>query len=302
MAKQILGKILIVGLALAALYAIWHSPKPARAALGAQSFVVRPDGAKIAWYAQGQGPRVVLLASLGRSVSDFNELSQELVTAGYRTVAVEVRGIGASTIGTPKKRPDLFNLADDVAAAVIADGATDGDRVFVIGHAFGNRLARALATRYADQVGGVVLIAAGGTQKLEPDQRITQALRNCFDWHRNPIQHKREVRYAFFADENPVPGYWLRGWYEKGATLEVIAVQKTPNSEWQAAGGSAPMLVIQAAQDRVAPAATTSAILKQSFPERVQLVTLNSAGHAILPEQPKMVAATIVSFLDAQTR
>ncbi len=295
--------LLIVGLLVLGIvsYGFWVRPQPSLTPIGAQSFVERPDGARIGYYSSGTGPRVLLLASLGRSVADFNPLVGALNTAGYRTIAVESRLVGVSTQRSDGKQTDLFTLADDAVTAMIADGATGDDLAFAIGHAFGNRVARAVATRYPDNVGGLVLIAAGGAQKLQSGQRVVEALQNCFKWFLPPPKRLAEIKYAFFADPNPVPPSWVNGWYAPAAALQVAAVQYTPLADWEAAGDRAPMLVLQGAQDRIAPAKTTSDLLKASYPNRVHVVSIGPAGHALLPEQPDQIAASIIEFLGAQT-
>ncbi|PHR62584.1 MAG: alpha/beta hydrolase [Robiginitomaculum sp.] len=294
----LIASLLVFGLVS---YGFWVRPQPSATPIGIQSSVMRPDGAQIGYYSSGIGPRVLLLASLGRSVADFNQLAVALNEAGYRTIAVESRLVGISTQGDDDTQTDLFTLADDAVTAMIADGASGDDLAFAIGHAFGNRVARAVATRYPDNVGGLVLIAAGGAQKLQAGQRVVEALQNSFKWVLPPQKRLTEIKYAFFADENTVPPSWVNGWHASAANMQVAAVQRTSLADWEAAGGRAPMLVLQGTQDRIAPAKTTSDVLKASYPERVQVVSIGPAGHALLPEQPDQIAANIIEFLDAQT-
>ncbi|MBL4616433.1 MAG: alpha/beta hydrolase [Robiginitomaculum sp.] len=294
--KLFVGFVIVIAV-ITMVYVLCLFPKTAREPIGNLSFVERPDGARIAVYAAGQGPRVMLLSSLGRSVSDFNELAESLHKAGFRTIAIEMRGVGASTNGTNVQNLSLFLLADDAAAAMVTDGVTANDMVYGIGHAFGNRVVRAVATRYPDNVGGLVLIASGGSQKLNPEQRVTKALMNSFNWRMLPNKRRDEIAYAFFADGNEIPKYWLNGWYEAGAKLQIQAVQATSVSDWRAAGGITPIMVLQGAKDRIAPPETTSDLLKRDFPERVQVIVIAQAGHAILPEQPDIVARKIINFL-----
>jgi pimeloyl-ACP methyl ester carboxylesterase len=293
-----LGKAIIFCVVCAALCVYWIAPKPAHKAIGQLSLVTRADGAKISYYQSGPktGQRVLLLASLGRSVSDYNALVTALNDAGYRTLAVDVRGVGRSKLAPDQKPLDLFGLAQDISSAV-KDSGSQG-KIVVIGHAFGNRLARTYATQYPHTTKSLVLIAAGGSQKLDPEQRITQALINSFNWKLLPPKRGAEIKYAFFADENTVPSTWKRGWYKPAAELQIGAVRSTPLEQWRAGGGQVPILVLQAAQDRIAPAALTSQKLKTDFPKRVHVVTIEGAGHALLPEQPKIIAEEIINFIN----
>ncbi|MDQ7078540.1 MAG: alpha/beta fold hydrolase [Robiginitomaculum sp.] len=283
-------------LVLATVYLLWVFPRPAVMPIGTQSIVERPDGTKIVSYASGDGPYILLLASLGRSVSDFNEIIPALNEAGYRTLAVQSRGVGRSTMGHQDAKLTLFDLADDVRAALMADNPSDKNNIIIIGHAFGNRVARAYAKRYSESVQSIVLIASGGTQKLRRDQRVTQALLHSFAWWLPPPIRKRAIHFAFFTNAHKVPDSWMRGWYARGARLQIKAVVTTPVSLWRDGGGCAPIFILQGAQDRVAPAALTSARLKRDFPQRVRIVTIDQAGHALLPEQPTRIAKEIIWF------
>jgi len=299
MRKGLIVSIAGAGIAVIVAVFFWFAPTPERVVGGGANFVERKDGAGIWYYTQGEESaiRVVLLASLGRSTSDFNELAASLNGYGYRTLAIEVRGVGRSDLFGDASTITLFDFADDVEAALVADGADASERVFIIGHAFGNRLARAYATRYPHRIRRVVLLAAGGSQNIEADPKVARALRDSFDKNLSTKAREEAIAYAFFADQNKPPQHWLNGWHQPGAKLSVAAVQNTPPELWRGAGGSAPMLVIQAAEDRIAPAETTSARLKADFPDRTTVITVPSAGHALLPEAPGLIALHVHQFI-----
>lgn len=295
--KPIIFRIALLFMALVLAYGAWVYPRPARRPVGDYHGITRPDGAKIAYYISGHsGPYVMLMASLGRSVSDFNELALALNAAGFRTIGIEARGVGAARIGHPAPHFTLFDLADDAAAARDDAGIGADENIFLVGHAFGNRAARAYATQNSETVRGLVLLAAGGAQKFEKNSKVLKGLRGAFKWWLPPPVRKSEIHYAFFADGNAVPGFWMDGWSARTAQLQVRAVAATPLARWRAGGGRAPMLIIQAAQDRIAPAAQTSAGLKKDFPERVRIVSLDRAGHALLPERPDAIARAVTAF------
>ena len=133
-----------------------------------------PD-VNLTYFLQGpeQGETVVLLPGLGRGASEFRELAAALNTAGYRTVAMQPRGIGRS--GPILTDPSYDQFADDVAI-VLSDvpGGIPGGRVHVIGYQFGNRIARMYAVKYPEHVGALILLAAGG-QEVSPSQSQRQA-------------------------------------------------------------------------------------------------------------------------------
>ena len=239
---------------------------------------------------------VVLVASLGRPVSDFNELRSALSEAGYRTLAVESRGI-QTWVGGGFSKYQLSDLAAD-AHAVIADaGIAPNERVHLVGHAFGNRVARTFATLYPQQTAGLVLVAAGDkTDNMPPE--VARALRlstlGFIPWS----LRGEAVAGVFFSRGNAVPEYWQRGWSSWGAIGQVRAAKSVNNQNFNA-GGSGPMLVLQAQDDVIAPPKDAGELLKTTYGARVDLVPVPHAGHALLPEQADLIAQAIVAFLRA---
>jgi pimeloyl-ACP methyl ester carboxylesterase len=114
----------------------------------------------------GAGETVVLLPAGSSSVSYLAPLAQHLAAAGFRAVAVNFRGVGAST--GPLDCLTLHHLAADIAGVLEALAAAPAH---VIGHAFGNRVARCLAADRPDLVRRVVLLAAGGLVPTDPEVR-----------------------------------------------------------------------------------------------------------------------------------
>src|SRR5262245_41353197 len=96
--------------------------------------------ARLELVALGEGEPVLLLPSLGRGAADFDELMRALAGAGFRALALNPRGIGASS--GPLQGITLHDLADDAARVVRARA---GGRAHVVGHAFGHRVACCLA-------------------------------------------------------------------------------------------------------------------------------------------------------------
>ena len=101
-------------------------------------------------------------------MSDFNELVAALSDAGFRTLAVESRGIGQSAGGGPFAAGTLHELGQDVLIVLRDAGVPEDTPVDVIGHDFGNRVARILATDHPERIRSLTLIAAGGQAPVEP--------------------------------------------------------------------------------------------------------------------------------------
>ncbi|MBW2268977.1 MAG: alpha/beta fold hydrolase [Deltaproteobacteria bacterium] len=262
---------------------------PARPAIGERRAVVS-GGAEIEYFVSGRGGSfpVALVASWGRSASDFNELVSALNRAGFATLAIQHRGVDGSTL--PSLRPSLHTYAADLAAAVEAEGI--GGEIAVIGHAYGNRVARTFATDFPERVAGVVLLAAGGS--APPPAEIQPAMPRALLQVWPETTRAQAIRAAFFAEGNPVPEYWMSGWYPLAGIAQGRASAATPYEEW-GAGGSARMLILEPRDDALARGAGER--LRARFPSRVELEIIEGAGHALLPEQPAALSRAVLPFL-----
>jgi pimeloyl-ACP methyl ester carboxylesterase len=233
-----------------------------------------------------------MLPSLGRGGRDFDDLAQRLVDAGYRAITVDPRGIGDSAPGDPVDNLTLHDYASDVAEVVEKLGAAPA---VVLGHAFGNRVARCVAVDHPDLVRAVVLLACGGL--VPPSSEVPAALGRILDTTTTPDDLRDALSTAFFAPGND-PDVWRGGWYPEGARVEARANSATPVEDWWDAG-TAPVLVVQGLQDRFAVPENGRAF-RDKFPDRVTLVELDGAGHALLPEVPGELAAAVIGYLHAR--
>jgi pimeloyl-ACP methyl ester carboxylesterase len=236
----------------------------------------------------GEGQRtVLLLPSLGRGIGDFAALMGALAYAGYHAIALNLRGIGAST--GPLQGITLHDLADD-AAAVIA--ARAGGAAHVIGHAFGHRIACCLAVDHPQRVRKLVLLGAGGL--VDSDVQARTAFKRFLTEALTPQQRRAAMHTANFAPASD-PEPWLDGWWPQTALAQIEAARATPHAHWWESG-TAEVLVVQGLKDRMAPPANGRA-LARALGARVRLVEVEQAGHALLPEQPAQVAAAVLDFL-----
>jgi len=236
----------------------------------------------------------VLLPSLGRGAEDFAPIVPGLVEAGLRVARPQPRGIGGSA--GKMAGITLHDLAADVAAVI--EALSDAPAV-IGGHAFGNFVARTLATDRPDLVAGVVLIAAS-VGKPPPgevlfDPEIRKSIMGSGDLSL-PVETRLEhLRRAFFAEGND-PTVWLDGWHPEAKASQSAATAATPVDDYFLCG-SAPVLDVQAALDTVAPRKFAGFLRTQLGPDRVTIVVIPHAGHALLPEQPAQVVRAMVPWI-----
>lgn len=283
------GLALAATLLLALLCGLALQERPAREALGERR-LARGDAGAIEYFVQGKaGPVVLLLPSFARAASDFNELAAALHRAGYRTLALQSRGVGGSALGS--YGATLHDFARDVVSVLDAEHSTSP--VAIIGHAFGNRVARTVATDFPDRVGRLVLLSGGG--EAPPPPQISRAIQiGLFGFWSASARHEAIAR-AFFAEGQDVPAHWDTGWYPLTGLVQAHATAVTPFAEW-GDGGRAPVLIVQARADQAAPASIARR-LQERHPTRVSWREIDGAGHAMLPEQPDQVANAVLAFL-----
>lgn len=251
--------------------------------------VLHPDpSVSVEVISQGAGPLVVLLPSRGRGAADFDVLAADLAAAGFRVIRPEPRGVGQSA--GPTEGTTLHDLGRDVAAAI--DAAQAGPAILV-GHAFGNFIARTVAIDRPELVRGVALVAAAG--KSYPDW-LAAAVTKSSDLTLPDSDRLAALQATFFA-----PGHdasvWLGGWYPAVDHAERAATLRTPQADWWSAG-HAPLLEIQAADDPFKTPAQRNE-LRDQFGARVSVTVIPDAGHALIPEQPKAVAEALVAWIRA---
>ncbi len=280
----VLGALLLLVVVMASLALRDHTGRPARG----ESHVAAGRAGEIEYFDSGQGAAVVLLASYARGASDFNELTASLNAAGYRTLAINSRGIGNSALGT--MGVTYYDLAGDVAAVLDSTGITEP--AFLVGHAYGNRIARAFATTYSERVRAVVLLSAGG--EAPTPAPVSQAIQTVMFNFWSAAAREDAVQFAFFADGNTAPDYWLSGWYPLAGMLQAQANVATADG-W-ADGGHSRLLIVQSLRDRAAPPEQAGRVLAARLAERSEYVEIADAGHATLPEQPERVAAELIRF------
>ena len=220
------------------------------------------------WFSDGEGTTVVLLPGGGLTVEYLQDLAERLAAAGMRAVRVNRRGIGQSTGAL-----DGITYHDYAADTASLIEALDLAPAFVLGHAFGNRIARTLAADRSDLLRGVILVSAGG--RVPPEPGAGSALRA----------------------ESKAFGLQIgRDFAPHVSESERAASQATPLDEWWAPPGTTPYLVIQGLADRAAPP-ENGRLLKAELGERATLVELPGVGHLQPIQAPGAVAYAVIPFV-----
>jgi pimeloyl-ACP methyl ester carboxylesterase len=250
--------------------------------------LVRHGDVVIETIVEGTGPAVVLLPSLARDSEDYDVVAEGLAANGFRVLRPQPRGMGQST--GPLTNITLHDFARDVAEVVKVHG---GGRAVIVGHAYGNFVARMTAVDHPALVRGVVIAAAAARQY---DPKLLAEIDKAGDPTLPESVRLAALRVAFFAPGNDPRG-WLSGWHPEIRPAQRAAAAAVPQAQWWA-GGTAPLLDLQADQDPFKTPDKRNE-MKDEFGDRVTVVVIKGASHALFPEQPAAVVDTLTRWIRA---
>jgi pimeloyl-ACP methyl ester carboxylesterase len=248
----------------------------------------------ISYFDQGQGAAILLIPSLGRGAEDFSDIAVRLAADGFRVLRPQPRGTGGSA--GPMENLTLHDYAADTVAVLQQNRV---EKAIIVGHAFGNFIARTIAADQPRLVGGLVLAAAfpgdppAGGQAPSIPRQVARAISRAGDLALPREERLKALEIAFFAPGNDA-SVWLDGWFPTVADAQNAAQDKTPSAQFFD-GGNAEVLILSAEKDVVAPPAAEE-FLQNALGNRATLRSIPNAGHAMVPEQPKLVAGSIGNF------
>jgi pimeloyl-ACP methyl ester carboxylesterase len=253
--------------------------------------IVKLADSNIEYFSRGKGETIVLLPGGTLTVGYLDGLANALAKAGYRVVGINFRGSGKST--GPSQGVTLQTMADDVAGVI---KSLKLDPVHVAGNDFGNRVARMLAASHPDLTLSVILLAAGG--KIQPKPEAAHALMVMF----NPASTDADVMaiMPYFvsdpANAERVLAMMKPSRDPAAGPIEKAAAEATPLETWWAPPGKTKYLIVQGAEDQIAPP-ENGEILKKEVADRATLVNVPGAAHLLPLEQPDTTASHVISFI-----
>ena len=231
----------------------------------------------------GAGDALVLLPSSSRDSEDFDAIAEMFAAEGFRVIRPQPRGMCGST--GPLDGLTLHDYASDVAAVIerVANGPA-----FVLGHAFGQWIGRCVAADHPHLVRGVILAAAAA--KASPPG-LRDHLAKCIDTSLPDAERIAALQVAFFAPGHD-PSSWLGNWHPAASKSQRAASAATNQQDWWTAG-TAPVLDLQADLDPWRPPHTRMGIVEDLGADRVTVVAIPDASHALIPEQPLAVVRAV---------
>ena len=236
----------------------------------------------------GSGTPVVLLANAGCSTGYFGDLARALASGGLQAICVNMRGVGESRGSLDGIT--VHDLAADVAGVL---EALDCGPAHLVGHAFGNRVARCLAADRPSLVRSVTLLAAGGL--IAPATPLGTHFRNATEAKMNGSDCVTVLGARWLSPASDAKILARVECWPAVFLAHLATGRGMPLEEWWGAG-TAPLLVIQGLDDTAAPPGNGHA-LREQFGERVRVIDLPRAGHFLLLEQPDGVTRAVAEFV-----
>ena len=263
---------------------LYHERPLARVAL--------PTGVEMAYVDEGlsDDPAVVLIHGLSDSSWSFAGVVPRL--AGFRTIAVDLRGHGSSSAPAGGYRPE--ELADDVAALMDHLGI---DRATVVGHSLGTMVARAFALSYAARVNRLVLVSTIATPANEAAAELSVAVAEFTDLV--PEDFVREFQESTLAEAAP-DGFFERVISESlrlpaHVWREAVAGIVSADDSDRLGEITVPTLLVWGDRDAWFPREDQDRVAA-AIPG-ARLAVLEGAGHAPHWERPAEVASVLAEFL-----
>jgi pimeloyl-ACP methyl ester carboxylesterase len=178
---------------------------------------VHANGIRLHVTETGEGPLVLFLHGFCEFWWSWRNQLGALADAGYRTVAVDLRGYGDSD--KPPRGYDAWTLAGDVGGLVKALGEP---RAHLVGHGWGGMLAWTTAAMHPRLVSSVTAIAAAHPMTLRREVRRTAL-------HRRRTNQARALGHVFRAQVPMAPERWLTR--DNAATVESL-MRRWSGPEW----------------------------------------------------------------------
>jgi len=262
------------------------------------------------------GVPLLLLHGFGNDAHIWDDFAPS-VAPFYRTLALDHRGHGDSA-WDPQRRYDVENLADDVEAVTAQLGI---ERLVVIGHSLGGRVATLFAGRHPERMAGLVIVDVGP----EVDARGRMRIRMDVESRPTPLyaseaEYARDLSLAYPAARPDVlarmahhglrrrPDGLLELKMDPALRSNFGAASVTPaeaeareremeKAMWQAlARISCPTLVVRGAASDILAPDVADRMVEAALPKG-QLAVVARAGHSVMTDNPDGFREAVCAFV-----
>ena len=260
-----------------------------------------------------EGVPLLFLHGFGNDASIWDDYAPEVVDA-YRVLALDHRGHGDSD-WDPERRYAHSDMVGDVERVTEALGI---ERLVVIGHSLGGRIATLFCGRHPERIAGFVLVDIGP----EVDARGSTRIRQDVESNQKPVfetveQYANLLSLAYPAaqphaimrmarnglrrdDEGRLvikmdPA--LRGAMTEGEAARIAEEAASPEAQWEALGRiTCPTLVVRGAASDILSPETADKMVDEVLPNG-RLAVIGQAGHSVMTDNPEAFRDAVNAFV-----
>ncbi len=264
------------------------------------------------------GVPLLLLHGFGNEAHIWDDFAPE-VAPYYRTLALDHRGHGESS-WDPERRYDLDTLVRDVEAVT---AALDIERLVLVGHSLGGRVATLFAGRHCERMAGLVLVDIGPELDVRGVTRIRMeaesgaevsfesidAYARLLSLHyaaarphallrmaRHGVRERDDGRFVPRTD----PALRGAGGGNQDPQEAEARERRIIAEQWEALGRiPCPTLVVRGAASDVFAPETADKMVEEVL-RQGHLAVVAQAGHSVMTDNPEGFRDAVTSFVLAE--
>jgi len=261
-----------------------------------------------------EGVALLLLHGFGNDAHIWDDFAPAVAPC-YRTLALDHRGHGDSA-WDPERRYDHDTMVADVECATAALGI---ERLVLVGHSLGGRIATLFAGRHPERIAGLVLVDIGpdldarGVTRIrmeaesspEPAFGSVEEYGRLLSLHYPAAQPRALLRMAQHGVRKRDDGRfvlkmdpWLRSQRMSGPPEEAAArEQEMTRAQWDALRRIAcPTLVVRGAASDVFSPETADRMVDEVLAAG-RLAVVARAGHSVMTDNPEGFRDAVTAFV-----
>lgn len=272
----------------------------AKASLPEGNYADLPNGRRIHFLDEGEGPVVVFLHGSGPGASGYSNFKGNypaLVAAGYRCIVPDLVGFGFSD------KPDdvAYTLAFFVECVKQTLDAAGVERCSVVGNSLGGAVAIGLALDYPAYVEGLILMAPGGMSERE-EYLAMPGMQKMFEIYLSEDGLNADSMRDLFChglvyDPEHVSDALLAERMHVMALMnqQVMLTMDIPHLPQRLGELACPILAFWGCNDQMMPESGLLALTRNA--RNMKLVVLTECGHWAMVEHEALFNRECLAFL-----
>lgn len=262
-------------------------------------FVTLPNGLKLHYLDEGQGPVVVWLHGSGPGASGFSNFKgnfPKFAAAGYRNIVLDLPGFGRSD------KPDniAYDLNFFVATLNAFITAIELPKCTLLGNSLGGAIALGQTLSHPDTVERLILMAPGGVEERETYFQMEGIKRMVEVYSAGPmgVEEMRQVMQLQLFDSSQLSDDILieRAAVAKTQPANLFSTMLVPNMTERLHEIKIPILGFWGTNDVFNPPQGMFKFLNNAPTAR--FLMLNQCGHWVQVEHQGLFNRTCIDFLN----